>query len=75
MSLIGSVKEQEVNFISKETLSLLGKTIEVDHFKLKSTDDSLEEDKKLDYSFCLLKSETNNILVTSSLRSTICFAS
>ena len=47
--LSGSIKEQEVNFISKETLSLLGKTIEVDHFKLKSTDDSLEEDKKLDF--------------------------
>ena len=31
--------------------------------------------KKLIYSFCLLKSETNKILVTSSLRSTICFAS
>ena len=47
--LSGSVKEQEVTFISKETISLDGKTFEVDHFKLKSTDDSLEADKKLDF--------------------------
>ena len=31
--------------------------------------------KKLIFSLCLLKSETNKILVTSSLRSTICLAS
>ena len=59
--LSGSVKEQEVNFISKETLSLLGKTIEVDHFKLKSTDDSLEEDKKLD--FDIWYDSKNNVIV------------
>ena len=47
--LSGSVKEQEVAFVSKETISLGGKTFEVDHFKLKSTDDSLEADKKLDF--------------------------
>ena len=59
--LSGSVKEQEVNFISKETLSLLGKTIEVDQFKLKSTDDSLEEDKKLD--FDIWYDSKNNVIV------------
>ncbi len=47
--LSGSVKEQDVTFISKETMSLDGKTFEVDHFKLKSRDDSLEADKKLDF--------------------------
>ena len=31
--------------------------------------------KKLTYSLCLLKSETSKILVTSSLRLPICFAS
>ena len=47
--LSGSVKEQEVIFISKETLKIGDKSFEVDHFKLKSTDEELEEDKKLDY--------------------------
>ena len=59
--LSGSIKEQEVTFISKETLSLLGKNLEVDHFKLKSTDDSLEEDKKLD--FDIWYDSKNNIIV------------
>ena len=47
--LSGSVKGQQVTFIKKENLTLNGKTIEADHFKLKSTDESLEEDKKLDF--------------------------
>ena len=59
--LSGSVKQQEVNFISKETLEVNGNTIEVDHFKLKSTDDSLEADKKLD--FDIWYDSKNNIIV------------
>jgi len=47
--LSGSVKKQKVIFISKETIVLGNKTIEVDHFKLKSTNDDLEEDKKLNF--------------------------
>ena len=59
--LSGSIKRQEVNFISKETLEVNGNTIEVDHFKLKSTDDSLEADKKLD--FDIWYDSKNNIIV------------
>ena len=51
--LSGSVKEQEVIFISKETLKIGSKSFEVDHFKLKSTDEELEEDKKLDFDIWL----------------------
>ena len=51
--LSGSVKEQEVIFISKETLKIGNKSFEVDHFKLKSTDEELEEDKKLDFDIWL----------------------
>ena len=51
--LSGSVKEQEVIFISKETLKIGNKSFEVDHFKLKSTDQELEEDKKLDFDIWL----------------------
>tara|TARA_B100000029_G_scaffold407388_1_gene408294 strand:+ start:1155 stop:1859 length:705 start_codon:yes stop_codon:yes gene_type:complete len=47
--LSGSIKKQNVTFISKETISLNGKIIEVERFKLKSTDNSLEDDKKLDF--------------------------
>ena len=51
--LSGSVKEQEVIFISKETLKIGNKSFKVDHFKLKSTDEELEEDKKLDFDIWL----------------------
>ena len=51
--LSGSVKKQEVIFISKETLKIGNKSFEVDHFKLKSTDEELEEDKKLDFDIWL----------------------
>ena len=59
--LSGSVKEQDVIFISNEIISLHGKTLEVDHFKLKSTNDSLEADKKLD--FDIWYDSKNNIIV------------
>ena len=59
--LSGSIKRQEVNFISKETLEINGNTIEVDHFKLQSKDDSLEADKKLD--FDIWYDSKNNIIV------------
>ena len=59
--LSGSVKQQEVNFISKETLTINGNVILVDHFKLKSTDDNLEADKRLD--FDIWYDSKNNIIV------------
>ena len=59
--LSGSIKEQEVLFISKETLNIDNKSFEVDHFKLKSTDENLEEDKKLNFDIWLDKKK--NIIV------------
>ena len=47
--LSGSIKKQEVNFIAKENIEINGNTIVVDHFKLKSTEDNLEADKRLDF--------------------------
>ena len=40
--LSGSIKKQEVNFISKESIEINGNTIAVERFKLKSTDDNLD---------------------------------
>ena len=59
--LSGSIKEQEVIFISKETINLDGKTFVVDHFKLKSKDKNLDDDKKLDFDIWL--NTKNNIIV------------
>ena len=59
--LSGSIKEQEVLFISKETLNIDNKSFEVDHFKLKSTDENLEEDKKLNFDIWLDRKK--NIIV------------
>ena len=47
--LSGSVKKQVVTFIGKEKIDLYGKTYEVDRFTIKSKDQSLPEDKKLDF--------------------------
>ena len=47
--LSGSIKKQEVNFISKESIEINGNTIAVERFKLKSTDDNLDSDKRLDF--------------------------
>ena len=47
--LSGSVKKQVVTFIGKEKINLYGKTYEVDRFTIKSKDQSLPEDKKLDF--------------------------
>ena len=59
--LSGSIKKQEVNFISKEILTINENEISVDHFKLKSTDDNLEADKRLD--FDIWYDSKNNIIV------------
>lgn len=45
----GSIKEQVVTFLGKETITLYGKSYEVEHFKLQSKDMSLSEDKRLDF--------------------------
>ena len=45
----GSIKEQVVTFLGKETIILYGKSYEVEHFKLQSKDMNLPEDKRLDF--------------------------
>ena len=59
--LSGSIKEQEVIFISKKTIKIDDKTFKVDHFKLKSKDENLDKDKKLDFDIWL--NTKNNIIV------------
>ena len=52
----GSIKEQVVTFISKEKIELYGKTYEAEHFKLKSKNLDLPNDKRLDFDIWLDKS-------------------
>ena len=49
----GSIKEQIITFIGKENILINGKQYETDHFKLKSKDTSLPEDKKLNFDIWL----------------------
>ena len=59
--LSGSVKEQVVTFIGKENIELYGKNYLTDHFKLKSKNQDLPNDKKLDFDIWLDKK--NNLIV------------
>jgi len=45
----GSVKEQVITFIAKEKIELYGKSYETEHFKLKSRNQNLPDDKKLNF--------------------------
>jgi len=45
----GSIKKQIVTFIAKEKIQLYGKNFETEHFKLKSKDNNLADDKKLNF--------------------------
>jgi len=45
----GSIKKQIVTFIAKEKIKLYGKSYETEHFKLKSRNQSLPDDKKLNF--------------------------
>ena len=45
----GSIKEQVVTFVGREVIELYGKKYEVEHFKLKSKNMDLPEDKKLNF--------------------------
>ena len=51
----GSIKEQVVTFIAKEKIELYGKSYETEHFKLKSKNQSLPDDKKLNFDIWLDK--------------------
>ena len=65
--LSGSIKDQVVTFIGKENITLYGKNYSVDHFKLKSKDESLPNDKKLDFDIWF-NSENNLILRVAYLK-------
>ena len=60
----GSIKEQIVTFVSKENISINGKQYETDHFKLKSKDMSLPEDKKLNFDIWLDKKTSVIVKIT-----------
>ena len=47
--LSGSVKEQTVNLLKKEIIELYDKNHEVLHYKLKSKNENLPKDKKLNF--------------------------
>ena len=60
----GSIKEQIVTFIGKESILINGKQYETDHFKLTSKDTSLPEDKKLNLDIWLDKKTSVIVKVT-----------
>ena len=47
--LSGSIKEQVVTFIGKEKININNKEYLTEHFKLKSKDENLPDDKKLNF--------------------------
>jgi hypothetical protein len=51
--LSGSIKKQKVNFLKKEIIELYGKSYEVLHFKLKSKNENLPKEKKLNFDIWL----------------------
>jgi len=51
----GSIKEQVITFIAKEKIELYGKSYETEHFKLKSKNQNLPNDKKLNFDIWLDK--------------------
>tara|TARA_B100000029_G_scaffold98041_1_gene88282 strand:- start:101 stop:688 length:588 start_codon:yes stop_codon:yes gene_type:complete len=59
--LSGSIKDQVVKFIGDENIIIYGKNYSAAHYKLQSKDDSLPDDKKLDFDIWLDK-ESNLIL-------------
>ena len=59
--LSGSIKDQVVTVIGDENINLYGKNYSTIHYKLKSKDDKVPKDKKLDFDIWLNK-ENNLIL-------------
>ena len=59
--LSGSIKNQVVKFIGDENITIYGKNYLAAHYKLKSKDNNLPDDKKLDFDIWLNK-ENNLIL-------------
>ena len=62
--LSGSIKEQVVTFIGKEKIIINNKEYFTDHFKIKSKNENLSDDKKLDFDVWY-NSENNIILKVS----------
>ena len=56
----GSIKKQVVTFIAKEKIEIYGKIYETDHFKLKSRDPNLPDDKKLNFDIWFDKKTGSN---------------
>ena len=59
--LSGSLKDQVVKFIGYENITLYGKNFSAAHYKLKSKDDHLPDDKKLDFDIWL--DRKNNLIL------------
>jgi len=63
----GSVKGQVITYIGQDNIELYGKKYLADHYKLKSKNKNLSDDKKLDFDIWLNK-ENNLILKVSYKR-------
>ncbi len=59
--LSGSLKDQVVKFIGYENITLYGKNFSAARYKLKSKDDNLPDDKKLDFDIWL--DRKNNLIL------------
>tara|TARA_B100001250_G_scaffold395175_1_gene399800 strand:- start:339 stop:1019 length:681 start_codon:yes stop_codon:yes gene_type:complete len=59
--LSGSIKEQVVSFVKNETLIINGKSYSADHYRLKSKNENLPDDKKLNFDIWLGKK--NNLIL------------
>ena len=62
--LSGSIKEQIVTFVGKEIIIINNKEYLTDHFKLKSKNENLPDDKKLD--FDIWYNPKNNLILKVS---------
>ena len=62
--LSGSIKEQVVNFIGKENIVINNIKYSADHFKLKSKDENLPDEKKLN--FDIWYNSKNNLILKVS---------
>lgn len=59
--LSGSIKEQMVTYVGEENIELYGKTYLTSHYKLKSKDENLPDNKKLNFDIWLDKK--NNLIL------------
>ena len=62
--LSGSIKEQIVNFVGKEKININNKEYLTEHFKLKSKNQNLPDDKKLN--FDIWYNPENNLIIKVS---------